>query len=100
MLRSSQHEFFCLWKRFSNCDPISLVRMISLGLVVEPLLRLRLAHLRAGEKNVALTAADAAYDYGLATLSCVLFDSPFVLRIGDGELKGDGHGNTRFTMSN
>jgi hypothetical protein len=33
-------------------------------------------------------------------LSCVLFDSPFVGRIGDGELKGDGHGNTRFTMSN
>ena len=69
MLCSSQSKLFCLWKRLANRESVSLVRMISLGLVVEPQLRFRLAHFRAEEKNVALAAIDAAYDDGLAIAS-------------------------------
>ena len=98
MLRSSQSKLFPLFKRLPNSKPISHVWMISLGLVVEPLLRLRLAHLRAGEKNVALTAADAAYDYGLATLSCILFYGALIGRVGERELNSYGHRTTRLSI--
>ena len=98
MLHRSQSKFFRLWKGLSNRKPISHVGMISLGLVVEPLLRFRLAHLRAGEQNVALTAVDTAYDYGLATLSCILFYSTLIGRVGERELNSYGHLTTRLSI--